>query len=40
MNGNKVDKIIVSYKYNQKQIKEKRDFIENTVNSIVKQAQQ
>ena len=40
MNGNKVDKIIVSYKYNQKQIKEKRDFIESTVNSIVKQAQQ
>ena len=40
MNGNKVDKIIVEYKYNPQQIKEKREFIDNVVEPIVEQAQE
>ena len=40
MNGNKVGKIIVEYKYNPQQIKEKREFIDNVVDPIVEQAQQ
>ena len=40
MNGNKVDKIIVEYKYNPQQIKEKREFIDSVVDPIVEQAQE
>ena len=40
MNGNKVDKIIVEYKYNPQQIKEKRKFIDSVVDPIVEQAQE
>ena len=40
MNGNKVDKILVEYKYNPQQIKEKREFIDSVVDPIVEQAQE